>query len=169
MRKAKIVLACAIVAAVAGGVGASEAQTKCTKDRTGGSECRDRANKKSPWGPYYTRCDGGTDVGGAFTLYADPATGVSGCADSGDTLPVKGRVGGARQSDDSVSVFIDGSDRDNESSAGGWQRYDVGADGVHARRGSGGTWYTGAQGGDGSSNPDALDCSVSAAGPEGCP
>lgn len=161
MKKTSLFLAgITLVTAFAASLGTSSAThcrpsnaTPADKERTaddpfGSCETKDGAVK----------CGSGTDVGGLFTLIVDANKGAQACAADGHSFPLAGRVGAYKDGSNNATIFIDGGDKKNPQQAGGWQRYDVRPSGqVCARRGSGGTYWTGARGGLGSSSPDALN------------
>ncbi|HVL32539.1 MAG TPA: hypothetical protein VM600_03050, partial [Actinomycetota bacterium] len=105
------------------------------------------------------KCGAGTDVPMVGIVIVDPAKGAQACADDSRTTPIAGRVTVYKDSSNNVAVSADGGDKKNSGGASAWQRYDVrpGDGQVCARRGTGGTYWTGANGGKGTSTPDSLN------------
>lgn len=120
------------------------------------------------------KCGGpgsGADVAGLAVLIVDANKGVQGCAPNSSPLPIAGRVTVYKDTNNNTTVAADGSDNENSGGASGWQRYDVRPNdrSVCARRGTGGTYWTGERGGQGSSNPDgSVNHKVSPSGVSAC-
>lgn len=155
MKSARLVLAALILASVGGSIISASASHCGTGTRSAHDQFGSCENAS---GTVLTECAAGTDVSTLATIIivnTGNKTGAQACAGQGDTLPIRGRVGIYREGNN-VSLFIDGDDGFNPAGAGGWQRYDIRGDDtsklVCARRGTGGTWSTGANG---SSTADA--------------
>jgi len=155
MKRSSMLLAALAFASIAG---SSLISTAATCGSSTGRTASDKFGScENTTGGGQVRCGDGTDVGPLATIIvanSGGTTGVQGCSEDSQSLPIAGRVG-AYNDGSGAHVFIDGGDAKNPGGAGGWQRYDVSDSGVCARRGSGGTYYTNTAGGHGSSNPDA--------------
>lgn len=110
------------------------------------------------------KCGSGTNLAGIATLIVDQAKGVQGCSNKADLLPIGGRVSIYKDGANNVAIAADGSDSENSGGASAWQRYDVRPNtgtptktAVCARRGTAGTWYTGAESGRGTSAADNVN------------
>lgn len=165
MKKITLMLA-AVALSMFGGMLAANAAVCGTTDTIG-------RTKTDPFGSCETstgtvRCGAGQDVGGVFTLIVLNSTnkGVQGCSGPADLLPIGGRVSVLVEGDNDIAVAADGSDNENSGGASAWQRYDVRPNeaAVCARRGTAGTWWTGASGGKGTSTADNVNQGIDASG-----
>lgn len=168
MKKSSLLVAVFALTTVFGGLVSAQAAT-CTdtnnlsSSRTASDpfgSCEDY--KSSPAGNQgNVKCGSGQDVAGVFTLIVKQSggTGVQGCSGRGDLLPIGGRVSVYADTANNVAVSADGSDSENSGGASAWQRYDVRPteQAVCARRGDSGTWWTGANGGKGTSTANSYN------------
>lgn len=169
MKKTTLMIAALALSTIFGGFVSAQAATCASGDPVGRTKADPFGSCENASGA--VTCGTGTNGGGVFTLIVinDTRTGVQGCSDGSDALPVKGRVSVYRDAANNVAVGIDGCDSNsacptNSGGAAGWQRYDVRpkssaptSTALCARRASGGTWYTGASGGMGATAPNATN------------